>query len=122
MIVIDIIASFIISTLAGMGVGGGGLLVIYLTLLRSVEQFMAQGINLLFFICAAAAAIFVNFKKQALDFRTVVILSVSGTVFAVIGAILASYVNVYILRKIFGVLLIVSGIVSIFHKDNTFKK
>ena len=38
MIIIDIIASAAVAVLAGMGVGGGGLLVIYLTLLKGMDQ------------------------------------------------------------------------------------
>ena len=50
------IASFIIALLSGMGIGSGGLLVIYLTLLEKVPQLTAQGINLLFFIFASASS------------------------------------------------------------------
>ena len=46
----DIIISFICALLAGMGVGGGGILIIYLTLFKNLPQATAQGINLLFFV------------------------------------------------------------------------
>lgn len=114
---IDIVVSFIISALAGMGVGGGGLLVIYLALVKNMDQFTSQGINLIFFIFAAVSALSVNIKKKAIDIKTVVILAVSGLVFAVIGAVFASVVDVYVLRKIFGGLLVISGVFSVFHKE-----
>lgn len=40
--ILDVIVSFLASALAGTGVGGGGLLVIYLTLARGLEQLEAQ--------------------------------------------------------------------------------
>ena len=48
--IIDTVVAFFASALAAMGVGGGGLLVIYLTLVRATEQISAQGINLFFFL------------------------------------------------------------------------
>ena len=52
-IVIDILAGILIGTLTGMGIGGGGLLVIYLTAVRGMQQLSAKACNLLFFIFAA---------------------------------------------------------------------
>lgn len=53
MLLLDTLASAIIAILTGLGVGSGGLLVIYLTLVSGIDQPVAQGINLLFF-CARA--------------------------------------------------------------------
>ena len=50
MIFIDVIASFIIALLSGMGIGSGGLFVIYLTFMTNADQLSAQGANLLFFL------------------------------------------------------------------------
>ena len=46
---LDILVSFLIATLSGLGIGSGGLLVIYLTLLDGMPQLRAQGVNLVFF-------------------------------------------------------------------------
>ena len=43
--------------LSGFGVGGGTLLLVYLTAVAGVEQHQAQGINLLYFLPAAAMAL-----------------------------------------------------------------
>lgn len=105
----DIAAAFLTAALAGMGVGGGGLLVIYLTLAREMPQLEAQGINLLFFLSSALPAIAVNLKKRRLDFRRILSLAVPGAVFAVLGSILASEVDAAILRKVFGGLMVIAG-------------
>ncbi len=49
----DMVAAFVCSTLSGMGVGGGGLLMIYFTLVRQMDAKAAQGLNLASFaVCA----------------------------------------------------------------------
>ena len=42
--------------LSGFGVGGGTLLLIYMTTFAGVPQNLAQGVNLLYFLPAAATA------------------------------------------------------------------
>ena len=42
--------TFLLAALSGMGVGGGGLFVIYLSLFTDTPQLVAQGMNLLFFL------------------------------------------------------------------------
>lgn len=112
----QVIASFLVALLAGLGVGGGGLLVIYLTLVQGLPQVEAQGINLLFFLSAAGAAFLVNRKRRTFRWKTVLLLAVSGVICSVPGALLASAVEHGVLRKCFGGLLILSGIVSLFHR------
>ena len=56
MLWIDILATLLVATLSGMGLGSGGLMVIYLTLIRHVSQLPAQGFNLLFFLFASASS------------------------------------------------------------------
>ena len=52
-------ATFLVALLAGMGVGSGGLYVVYLTLFTEKNQLAAQGLNLYFFIFATGAALLV---------------------------------------------------------------
>ena len=113
----NVLASFFVALLAGLGVGGGGLLVLYLTLVRHIPQAEAQGSNLLFFLCAAGAAFLVNRKRRQFPWRTVLLLAASGVILAIPGAMLATAVKNEILRKCFGGLLVLSGIVSLFRKN-----
>lgn len=114
---LDIIVSFLLSVLSGMGVGGGGLLVIYLTLISGIKQFSAQGLNLIFFLAASLSALAVNIRRRKLSFAEITALAVPGAVFSVIGALLAAHTDVSLLRKIFGGLLILSGGISLFSKS-----
>ena len=107
------IISLIIAILSGMGVGGGGLLVIYLTLFENVEQIIAQGANLCFFVAAGVASTIYNIKKKKIVWKTTLILSASGLVFSLLGAWIAGIINPGILRKIFGGMLIIGGLSSL---------
>lgn len=118
---LDVVVIFCISILCGMGVGGGGLPVLYLTLVRNMPQKSAQGLNLLLFICAAAGAFVLNVKKGKLNGKRITLLALSGTGFALMGAYLSAKLPSYILRKLFGALLICSGIRSLLTKGTNKK-
>ena len=117
MVFIDIIASFIIALLSGMGIGSGGLLVIYLTIMTDVEQLTAQGANLLFFLFSSGAALLYNIRKRNIYWSAVLFLSVIGILGALFGSFVAGIIPTGILRKLFGTLLTVSGIVTLFKKE-----
>ncbi|MBO5715419.1 MAG: sulfite exporter TauE/SafE family protein [Clostridia bacterium] len=107
------IISLVIATLSGMGVGGGGLLVIYLTLFEGTEQLIAQAVNLCFFILCGLASTIYNVKKKKIVWKCTAILSISGAVTCVFGSIWASQINPDLLRKIFGGMLIIGGASSL---------
>lgn len=105
--------ALIIATLSGMGVGGGGLLVIYLTLVENVEQLISQGANLCFFIATATASTIYNSFKKKIHWKTTIILSTVGIIFSLLGVWIAGKINPQFLRKMFGLMLILSGSFSL---------
>ena len=111
--VLDVIVAFLMGTLSGMGIGGGGLLVIYLTLFRGVGQMDAQGINLYFFLFASVAALFVHYKKRKIDYNTVLLMGVAGMPCAYLGAASAAALKPETVRCAFGYMLIVAGGLSL---------
>ena len=116
MIVLDFAAGVLVAALAGLGVGGGGLLVIYLTMVKNIEQVEAQGLNLLFFVTAGAASLFIHSKKRKLDKKRIILMIICGAIGAIAGSLLASYVEAALIKKIFGWFLISSGIIEFFWK------
>lgn len=50
--------------ISGMGMGGGTLLIPVLTLLMGIPQRQAQGVNMLSFLPAAAAALYIHKKRE----------------------------------------------------------
>ena len=106
------IVSLIIAVLSGLGVGSGGLLVIYLSLFESMPQIEAQGINLLFFMFAAASSLCYNFVKRHIFVGAVLIMSISGMIGSVIGSYISSIIPAQMLKMIFGGMLVFSGIIA----------
>lgn len=61
-----ILAAFFSGLAGSLGLGGGGVLVLYLVLALGMPQLKAQGINLLFFIpCAVLSSIVYSFKSSS---------------------------------------------------------
>lgn len=106
----DIIVALAASALSGTGIGGGGLLVIYLTLVKNVGQLCAQGINLAFFLSGASSALPVHFHRRKMDMRAVVLIGLTGAVFAYLGLMLARMIDGRWLRVIFGAMLALCGL------------
>ena len=106
---INTIAGLVASALAAMGVGGGGLLVIYLTEIAKTEQRTAQGINLLFFLCASLSALAIHSKTRKLALFHALFFAIGGTVGAVIGCTLSQNASNQLLRRAFGILLLYAG-------------
>lgn len=102
--------------LSGLGVGGGSLLVLWLTAVLAMEQRSAQGINLLFFLPAAVCACFFHLRRKALPWRTVLPAAAAGCVFAALTAWLAAKIETDLLRKLFGGLLILTGLSELFRR------
>ena len=59
-----LLAGLFSGVIGAMGLGGGAVLIIYLALFTDTAQLKAQGINLLFFIPIAAAAVIVYSIKK----------------------------------------------------------
>ncbi|MBR2024251.1 MAG: TSUP family transporter [Clostridia bacterium] len=110
---INAIVGFLVALLMGMGVGGGGLFVIFLTLCLNYAQINAQGTNLMFFIIAILASFIVHVRKRKLFKRQILIMAVMGSLGSVIFSNLVNYVDPQIPRKMLGGLLVVGGVVSI---------
>lgn len=113
---LDFIAGLAVSILSGLGIGGGGLLVIWLVLYHSTEQLTAQGINLVFFLFSSTAAMVVHLIKRKLNFKLIAYLAVLGALGAYLGSTLSKSVSPEIIRSSFGTLLIFSGVMTLFKR------
>lgn len=98
------------SVISAWGVGGGTLLLLIMTLLLGVDQRTAQGINLLFFLPTAASALISHWKSGYLDKSTLKNAIPFALIAAVIGAWISTAIDIELLRKPFGIYLILSGI------------
>lgn len=115
---------FLIASIAGMvsglcaslGLGGGSILLLYLTLFAGTAQLTAQGINLLFFIPCSALALVGHFRSGLIEKKIVLKFILFGLAGAAGGFLLAGILGGELLRKAFGGFLIIIGIMSFFNK------
>ena len=106
----------ILGFLAGLGVGGGSLLMLWLTLVLQVSHPEGRVINLLFFIPSALIASFFRFRKGSLPLKKVLPAILAGLVSAVFFSLLSRKLELTIIKKLFGVLLLITGIRELFPK------
>ena len=103
--------------LSGLGIGGGSLLIVWLTAVLSAEPRAAQGINLLFFLPAAICACAFHIRNRKLPWALVLPAAGAGCLTAALGAWLAGRVDTELMRKLFGGLLILTGLSELFRKQ-----
>ena len=109
-------AGILSGTIGAMGIGGGGVLIIYLTLVAGVDQITAQGINLLFFIPCAIISLIIHSRKKLIIWRLVFPMILGGLVGVAVGAYCAKLIGPNMLGKIFSAFLIFIGLRELFSR------
>ena len=102
--------------LAGIGVGGGSLLVLWVTLVMNMEHNSARLLNLLFFLPSAIIASFFHRKQGRLDFKKILPAVICGCIAAGLFSFIGKQLDTAFLKKLFGVLLLVTGLRELFYK------
>lgn len=100
------LAGLISGIVGSMGMGGGGILIIYLTLFAGVEQIKAQGTNLLFFIPIAIVSLIIYWHRGIIDLKKNLQFILWGICGCLPGYFLATKLQNGLLGKIFGAGLI----------------
>ena len=106
----------VLGFLSGLGIGGGSLLILWLTFVLGMDHSTARGINLLFFIPSALVACFFRWKQGAIDLKKILPAIVSGCVGAALFSWLGGYMDLNLLKKLFGILLIMTGLRELFYR------
>ncbi|MEG2073894.1 MAG: sulfite exporter TauE/SafE family protein [Angelakisella sp.] len=102
------IAAFGAGVLGAMGLGGGGILMLYLVTLE-LSQRAAQGINLLFILPVGLVGLWFHRKHGLLQARPLLPVLLGGIVGVLLGNLLAAYLCEPLLRRIFGLLILIIG-------------
>lgn len=110
------LAALISGALGAMGLGGGGVLIIYLTFVVGMEQTRAQGINLMFFIPTAVIAVIIYIKKGQIEPKKLLPYIIAGLPGAALGTYLGSLLGDTLLSKFFGGALLLLGIKELLTK------
>ncbi len=122
MIIYALLAGLFSGIIGAMGMGGGAVLVVYLTVFLNTEQLKAGGINLLFFIPIALLSVIIYAVKKQIEWKTVLIMAPFGVLGTFLGVFLTDIISVGLISKLFGGFLIILGIKEIFTKNKNLKK
>ena len=107
---VALIVGTLLGFLTGLGVGGGSLLILWLTLVLEMSQTAARGINLLFFLPSAMIACYLRWKQGAVTLKKVLPAIFTGCAAAAVFSLISTRIDLEILKKLFGVLLLATGI------------
>lgn len=110
----EILIGTVSGVFSGIGMGGGTIIIFLLTVINNVEQHVAQATNLIYFIPTAISAIIVNYREKSIDINLAKVISISGIVGAIIGAVISIKTNMENLKKFFGIFLIIIAIHEIY--------
>ena len=99
--------------LSGFGIGGGSLLMIWLTALQDLPQRQAQGINLLYFLPTAGTSLLFHIKNKLVAWQAALPAIACGCLSAAGSAWLAQSLHAALLRRLFGGFLLAVGILEL---------
>ena len=103
--------------LTGLGVGGGSLLMVWLTAVLGMDALTARSINLLFYLPGAAIAILFRKRQGKIQWRNVLPPALAGCIAAAVCSRLSTAVDNSWLQKVFGVILIAAGLRELLWKE-----
>lgn len=112
----DIFVASIFGFLAGIGTGGGSLLILWLTMVRGVSPEQTRTTNLLFFLPSAVIATIINIKRENICIKKIVPAIIAGCIAAAVTSLLGKNLDTGILKKLFGGLLVFAGLREIAYK------
>ena len=108
--------------ISGFGIGGGTLLLLYLTAVAGVEQYAASGINLLYFLCCAPTALISHIRHKRVVWQAFIWCAVAGVITSIVAALVAPMLPTQLLRQLFGMLLLYVGCKELFFKSKKEEK
>ena len=113
---IALLAAVFCGTLAGMGLGGGSLLILWLTAIQNMDPVTARGINLVFFLPAALIATLSRIRKGTLPIQKVMPAVWAGILFAMVFSFISNRLDMALLQKLFGILLLITGLRELLYR------
>ena len=116
MVIVHILMGTLLGTLAGLGVGGGTLLVLWLTLVLNMGHPQARILNLLFFIPCAVICTLMRRKQGAVNLKQLLPGIIAGCISAALFSFIGRQMDLTVLKKLFGGLLLFTGIKELLYK------
>lgn len=112
---INVLIGTISGIVSSMGMGGGTILILFLTLILGKEQHIAQGANLMFFIPTAIISIILHARNNYIKWREGAIVLIFGALGAVVGSKISISLNTNKLKICFGIFLLFIAFFEIYN-------
>ena len=117
----EIIFGFISGNFTGLGMGGGTILILLLSLFMQLDQHVAQATNLIFFIPTSIASILTNIKQKNIDFKLAKTILIFGIIGTKIGAIISQKISSNVLKKYFAIFILIIALHEIYEIYKEYK-
>ena len=117
---LEVLFGVVAGIVSSLGMGGGTILILLLTLFFNTDQHIAQATNLIFFIPTSITSILINAKK--INWKISKEIIIFGIIGAIIGSIFASKIPSEKLKKIFGIFLLIIAIFQIYEIYVSYRK
>ena len=107
----------ILGFLSGLGVGGGSLLILWLTQILDMTYAPARIINLMFFLPAAVISTLYRKQEGTLNIRKLLPGIITGCIAAAAASLIGTTLDTAIIKKLFGFLLLLAGFRELLYKE-----
>lgn len=119
---LEVLFGVVAGIVSSLGMGGGTILILLLTLFFNTDQHIAQATNLIFFIPTSITSILINAKNKQINWKISKEIIIFGIIGAIIGSIFASKIPSEKLKKIFGIFLLIIAIFQIYEIYVSYRK
>ena len=110
-----VFAGTLSGVIAGMGMGGGTLLIPILTIFLGVGQVQSQLVNLLVFSVSAIVVLIIQSRNKLLDFSYWWIIALPACLVSFLGCLLAVKITLKVLKICFATLIFAVGLAQIIY-------
>ena len=112
---LPLFAGFAAGAAGAMGLGGGFVLILYLSW-AGIAPEEARAANLLFFIPTALVSMLINRRGGLIDSRALPYAAAAGAIGAVMGLMISDALDTELLSKVFAVLITAVGVRELLHR------
>lgn len=106
----------VLGFLSGLGIGGGSLLILWLTIALRMEPLTARCMNLLFFLPSALIACVIRTRQGNLKLKPLLPAIIAGCISAAVFSAVSGMIDVQALKKLFGIVLLAAGLREVFYR------
>ena len=113
---LSVLAGFMTGILSAWGVGGGSLLIVYMTVFAGVPQQAAQGTNLLYFLPTSSTALYSHLRNRLIEKSLAWPAILAGSLTTLGASLLVTAIDTHLMKRLFGTFIMAIGLTEVFRK------